>query len=320
MNNDIRIKCPSIGNSKGHRISELFGYLSKWVYSAELSDLIGLFGGADLLKSYSGNIKEDINMLNEFSTIWDYRKGKERWEVKDESFVIDNRQYIMERIEGLGLLDITKPVITPDYLLPLGGARLSNYDRPQMARKVADEFNLKNKYIVALSGARPISEIERPFVDEYATDAKTEYEAINAGLERAFNLKYYKEDKIDNDNINLCSAVRAYCDSYEGNRVFSLAAPSTEPEVRRANSYDTFNYFLERFRVEKGSKLLLVTSCIYVPFQLLKFVDLAIEGNFEVDCIGSTVINTAKFCKPSNYLQEVKATLDAIFVLSKMYL
>ena len=83
MNNDIRIKCPSIGNSKEHRISELFGYLSKWVYSAELSDLIGLFGGADLLKSYSGNIKEDINMLNEFSTIWDYRKGKERWEVKD---------------------------------------------------------------------------------------------------------------------------------------------------------------------------------------------------------------------------------------------
>ena len=154
MNNNIRIKCPSVGNSKEHRISELFSCLSKWVYSAELSDLIGLFGGADLLKSYSGSIKEDINMLNEFSTIWDYRKGKERWEVKDENFVIDNRQYIMERIEGLGLLDITKPVITPDYLLPLGGARLSNYDRPQMARKVADEFNLKNKYIVALSGAR----------------------------------------------------------------------------------------------------------------------------------------------------------------------
>ena len=319
MNENIRIKCPKMGD-KEERISELFDCLSKWIYSDELTELISLFGGNNISESYVGNLKKDIISLSNFSKVWDYRQGKERWEVKDESFVTDNSKYIIERMKKLGLCDITTPQFVPDYILPLGGARLSNYDRPQMAKKIVDDYNLKGKYIVALSGTRPISEIERPFVDKYAYGAKTEYEAINAGLESTFNISEYKENRKDNENINLCSAIRKYKVLYEDNTIFSLASPSSAPDVRRANSYDTFNYFLNSFSIGKKSKLLLVTSCIYVPFQLLKFVNLAIEGGFEVDCIGSTVVDTEKFSKPSNYLQEVKATIDAILELSKIYL
>ena len=83
---------------------------------------------------------------------------------------------------------------------------------------------------------------------------------------------------------------------------------------------DTFGFFLERYNLEPNVHILLVTSCIYVPFQLMKFTNLAIEKDIYVDCIGvksqpdaPSVLNTA------SYLQELKATINAIYVLSERY-
>ena len=73
--------------------------------------------------------------------------------------------------------------------------------------------------------------------------------------------------------------------------------------------------FLDHFNIADGKKLLLVTSCIYVPFQYLKFMGLAINGGFDVDCIGSDVVDSGSLSKPSNYLQEIKGTIDAIYGL-----
>ena len=58
-------------------------------------------------------------------------------------------------------------------------------------------------------------------------------------------------------------------------RIHILSAPSSNPE-KRANSMDTFKFFMERYKVEPGARILLVTSCIYVPFQLMKFTELAL--------------------------------------------
>ena len=98
-----------------------------------------------------------------------------------------------------------------------------------------------------------------------------------------------------------------------------LSAPSSDPD-RRANSMDTFEFFLKRYEQKEGAKLLLVTSAIYVPFQLMKFTDLALEKGLYVDCIGNrsydhspTVLNTA------SYLQELKATINAINVLAEKF-
>lgn len=65
--------------------------------------------------------------------------------------------------------------------------------------------------------------------------------------------------------------------------------------------------------IKQNSKLLLVTNCIYVPFQLMKFMPLALKENLYVECVGSSnnkgnpPINNA-----SNYCQEIKATINAI--------
>jgi hypothetical protein len=180
-------------------------------------------------------------------------------------------------------------------------------------------MDIQDKTIVALSGTRPINEVERPFLAEYAPDAITEYEAISLGLEKVFSLEgsKFSEEHNKNENINLEWALKEYDEKYKGNRIISLAAPSTDP-ARRANSQDTFMFFLEKFNIKKGDRLLLVTSCIYVPFQLLRFMDLAIEKEFYVDCIG--VKNDDKrgtaFSQTTNYCQETKAAINAIKALS----
>ena len=172
---------------------------------------------------------------------------------------------------------------------------------------------------MALTGMRPINDIEKESLETYAPFAKTEYEAICCGIEKAFNLSkgLYSETLHSNDNINMAWAERVYdCDK----RMISvLSAPSSDPD-RRANSMDTFEFFLKRYEQKEGAKLLLVTSAIYVPFQLMKFTDLALEKGLYVDCIGNrsydhspTVLNTA------SYLQELKATINAINVLAEKF-
>ena len=224
----------------------------------------------------------------------------------------------MQCAEELGLVNKVEPQQEPDYILPLGGARRANKDRPAVARKLIDDYHWKDKYVIALSGMRKISDIEKPYMD-YAPDAVTEYDAINRGMELAFDVSEYKEENHEEKNFFLNSALRRYEDRYNGSQIYSISAPSTEPDNRRANSKDTFRYFLTKFGIEPHDRILLVTSSIYVPYQTLKFMELAIDGGFEVDCVGSDVVSKDSFSNASNYLQEIKATIDAIYTIGQSY-
>ena len=320
------LKSPDYKLDKKKRIAQLFESISKWIHSDSLIELVRLFGGNEVTDICLKDDSSYIDWLHEFVSVWDFRKkqvgGGERWNVFDEPFVDKNKTIILRNAEKLGLIKNTNPAFEPDFILPLGGARMANLDRPNMARFVMDKHSWNNKNIVALSGKRPLNEIEYPYIERYASSAHTEFDAINSGLEHAFDISdRYKEEDFDHENINSQASIRAYEDMYMDSCIYSVAAPSSEPEKRRANSYDTFVYFLEKFNVEKGSKLLLVTSSIYVPFQLLKFMGLALEYGLEVDCIGSdSVMEDLKLSKTSNYLQEIKSSIDAIYMLKQTYL
>ena len=324
MNSIIRIKCPDANKNKIKRISLLFDSISEWIYSKELSYLIKLFEG-DINEIQHKELKTYISWLNNFVEVWDYRKiqakGGERWNIKDEKFVIEHRKEIMDAVQSLGLVTCSEPRYKPDYILPLGGARLTNISRPQEAKELIDSFGWKDIKIVALSGMRPINDIELPYIKQYAPNAENEYDAINKGLEKVFGLGESFEEKLKNNlNINLKSAVRKYNRTYQGCNIFSLSAPSSISE-KRADSKDTFKYFLEKFEVKNGSKLLFVTSCIYSNFQLLKFMDFAIDIELEIDCVGVVASRVGtSLLNPSNYLQEIKATVNAIYSLSETYL
>ena len=315
----IVIKCPDALLDKNDRITQLLTNCKEWIYSEPILTLIHLFNRDSDFSGYGNNYEKDIVKLHEFAQIWDFRKGQERWAINDNSFVESNAHVILDAAYMLDLRDHIKPCQEADYIIPLGGARRANYVRPLMAKTVVDSNGWHNKTIVALSGTRPINDIEKPYMKDYAQTAATEYEAICSGLEKAFGVRHFNEEKKETGNINLQSAIRRYEKDNNNNNLYCIAAPSTEPKIRRANSWDTFKFFLDLFDIKEGSRLLLVTSCIYVPFQLLKFMSLALENWFEVDCIGADPLDEYALSKTSNYLQEIKGTIDTIFEITKRY-
>lgn len=323
----MRIICPDSKLSKKERVSEILLCIEEWIGSDAMKNLIELFGGDIALKM---PFERYVHWLNEFVEIWNYRsrlqlkkEENERWNVFDDKFVLEHSDEIMNCVSELGLVQETCPVIDPDYILPLGGARYSNLDRPKYVHKVYGNMRSRNAEkeitIVALSGTRPISDKERAAIDTYAPEAQTEFDAICKGLEIAFQLDgaYEQTEHVD-DNINLCSIIRRYDYRNHNTKIASLAAPSSEPS-RRANSRDTFEYFLKYYDIKEGDNVLLATSQIYAPYQLLKFVDLAIEGSFNVDCIGYSMAEKELLAKPSNFLQEIKAAVNAMDMFVRNY-
>lgn len=319
----IRINCPPAGISRNMRLEKLFTDIKNWIYSEPLRKLMELYD-ADIPAHLP--LKEYIIQLNQFADIWDFRKrqanGGERWNVSNDDTAEKSKDVIMNCASQLGLVDCAHPLEAPDFILPLGGARLANLERAKCAREMGDLFRDFPFSIVALSGKRPINEVELPYISEYAPNALNEFDAINKGLEKAFDLSQdeYCETDYITKNLNLQWSRRKYSEKYFGHEIYSLAAPSSDPS-RRANSLDTFEYFMRIFDVRPGQRLLLVTSCIYVPFQLLKFIPISIEKNIVVDCVGvSAKQKGTQFSKASNYLQEIKAAVNAIYHLAELYL
>ena len=320
------IVCPSSKLGKRERIDELFNNIEIWIHSNAMNNMIELFGGT-VPKEYT--FVQFVQWLNKFVEVWNYRSRNvlntenERWNVFDDIFVKRHKEEIMDCASELGLVQESYPNMEPDFILPLGGARYSNLDRPVYAANIHKKIRSINAdkkiKIVALSGTRPINDKERVAINSYAPEAGTEFDAINKGLEMAFELdgKYEQSGHFD-DNINLCSMIRRYTYNQKNTEIFSLAAPSSD-FTRRANSRDTFEYFLKYFNIKKEDNILLVTSQIYVPYQLLKFVDLAIEGNFNVECVGYSMAEKEALAKPSNFLQELKGTVNAINLLVEKY-
>lgn len=314
------LSCPDTNMKFDERVMTLEDNISTWLHSDAFIELVKLSGGN---VKETGSIKEKISYYNKFSEVWDYRKtkanGGERWMIQEDAFLSDQKTIIMDCVTLLGLRDVVEPSRQPDYVLPLGGARLANLDRCIAANNVCSKYPRNEILVVALTGMRPINDIERPFLEQYAPGAQTEYEAMCGGMSKAFNLskEAYEEKVHEHENLNLAWAERQYYDNHR--RICVLSAPSSDPG-RRPNSMDTFKFFMERYKLKPGANILLVTSCIYVPFQLMKFTDLALEKGIYVDCIGNksqpgspSVLNVA------SYLQELKATINAIYALSEHY-
>lgn len=77
---------------------------------------------------------------------------------------------------------------------------------------------------------------------------------------------------------------------------------------------------MRKFSVVEGNRILLVTSDIYAPVQLLKFIPIALERNIYVDCVGvNGNMMGNSFNKPSNYCQEIKATINVIKAVADLY-
>ncbi|HEV2172561.1 MAG TPA: hypothetical protein VGR71_03290, partial [Nitrospira sp.] len=260
-----------------------------WITSRWLTDLISVFGGQTPLR---GSTDEILGVLETFSERWDYRRiarergaatddalrqgqGSARWLSATTDLPHEIEMRIIDNADHLGLVQGHKPSRSSyDYIVVLGGARLSCKLRPDLAAEVM-RGGTHTDNVVLLGAARPVADSERDATDTYASGAADEFDLIIAGAQHAFGFDkttYQEVRHDDHDNHNLSWVVKRFTTLFENRELnlSAMSAPSSDPLHRRANSADTLVFFLDREDVRPESTLLLITSQIYVPYTQLE--------------------------------------------------
>ena len=323
MNKNFILSCPDIGVD---RIKEMQNNISMWLREPALIKITEAFQGQPPL------LEDTMTLAKwylDFSKKWDYRRNQNqafdksidegtRWLITNDMISDMQKDVVMNNIKALGLIGNNKPENNKyDYVLVLGGAKLSCLLRTRLAIQSIESFSSSPTAIILLGSTRNIGESEREATNTYAIDALTEYDLFIAASKLEINANnngnILRYDDYNNQNnswiVNKLSTEKDY-------EVIVLAAPSTEPEKRRANSADTYKFFLEKFNVWEGSRLLLVTSQIYVPYQHMEAIrTIAIPHNIVLDTIGFLPEWGGKLQgmnEPVNYLQELRSTIQSI--------
>lgn len=300
--------------------------IKQWLVSPELTAIVEAFGGE---YPDGDDTKYLVNWLLKFSEKWDYRQKQKptiddkngealRWVVNDSQISEEQQKAVFDGINMLGLKNVSIPCFDfYDYILVLGGARMACLYRTKYAGELITKMKQAPRAVVMLSGMRLVSETERNMTDSYAPNALTEFDLINAGAGQSFALSgEYEEIKYMNPDMNKSWAIRTYLDLQYKFQIQSMCGPSSNPELRRANSADTFAFFSERQQVKSGSRVLMVTSQIYVPYQQMEAIrSLAIPNNIYVETVGFPTewnVNQQGMMRTVNYLQEIRSTIQAI--------
>jgi hypothetical protein len=202
----------------------------------------------------------------------DFREGKERQQVEATELSPEQQSAIMATATELGMQGTTEAQKNHyAFVTVLGGANQSNLLRVRHA-KAQMERGVTAPYMVLLGSARKLSDAEKKNVINYAPQAETEFDLLNAALEHEFGVNANDEHVIDMHkpgNLDATDAwkVRSYS-LPNGTEVLSVSAPLNEG-TGRPNTADTYRFMNEvvgRDMLE-GQDVLNVTTDLYAPFQ-----------------------------------------------------
>lgn len=321
-----RILCPPSDISTNERIKTIIYHeFKKWIMTPELVQLVKVYNNNEN-PPISLPYFEYLDWLKDFIQIWDFRKRQSsaitkegeaaRWLLENDNIVEQHSDLIFAASVKLGLIGITDIILeNPDFILPLGGAGISNFKRCDLAKFLIDTHKFKTK-VVALSTMRPLSQMDMDYyADTIAKDALFEFDAISYGITSTFNISSYTDNSKKFENRNQDSVIREYEDLYKGNKIYAIAAPSSDPNRRRANSTDCFNFFFKNFDIKSHSEIINCTSQIYCSYQQVRALSFAINHKVNFDTVGfpTNQDQTKLLNEPVNYLQEIKGTIDAIY-------
>lgn len=296
-----------------------------WIDSNIFQEAIKAFGWED---DRSQPLSRRVDELVRLSDEWDFRRRTARSESMGAS-AESTRWTSNSELLGQSQLDVATRAgdqlglsreSTPAHdsyraVLVLGGARLSCLLRTQWADEVL-QGGRTTRDIVLLGGERPVADSERDATDTYAPHAQTEFDLFVAAAHSVFGVdseRFQGEQHVD-DHPNLSWEVREY-DAEPNPRVVVMSAPSSDPSNRRANSADTYKFFIERNHLSPGERLLLVTSPIYVPYQQLEAIRvITVPLGIHVETVGFPPTWHAELQGmqgPQHYLQEMRSFLQS---------
>jgi len=302
--------------------------IEAWTQAPTLARLVKEFGGE--MPSSDVELASRLEWLEDFSARWDYRAGVERNQVAELDLSPDAQVVTMQAAHALGLVGTSAPANKRyDHILILGGLVRACFARPLQAARLMSEKSVEARSITALGGYRPLRgdelELAKLVSDREVAD---EFDAMDAGMRAAFHLgDPIKERGESSDEVGVSWRVREYgalLVTTAETTVRVVAAPSSEPGVRRANTADTYAWFaaeLAHLRAEE--RILIITSDIYLPFQHADALRmLAIPYAVEVDAVGiqpgDLDRRLSQTFAPHNYLQEIRSTIRSLGSLYKL--
>lgn len=299
---------------------DLIVYIEQCINAPELEKLVQQFHGRIPVFN---NFRDRVNWLADFSSVWDFRarqkKGQDvsakenaRWLIQNDSLSTEQEETALALAQRWGMIEHTSPCKKKyDAILILGGARMSCLYRTRYAKQLVQKQGVKTAQIAALTGMRPIADSERTATDTYAPDASTEYDLMKAAVIQSFRLSGdWKKRGEASERPNSSWVL----ETYEKASVISvLAAPSSRPEERRANTADTLLFWSQLSESQGCKDILMVTSQIYVPYQHLEAVrTLGLPCGFAIETVGfprEWSSSMQGLQTAANYLQEIRSTI-----------
>ena len=338
---DISV-CPPIGPNRRTLIA---AQMVSWLTSVPMHELASLYE-VDLNRP--ATLHDTLATLQPLIEKWDFRRaalqagtgqpddrselatGAARWSVGTAGLSERDEPVAMESLRDLGLWYGRQPRHTKyDLIVVLGGARLSGLLRAQLVRRQVEQGYLQPASVVLLGSTRPITDGERDATNTYAPAAETELDLMVAGAEQEFGIDAATavvEDHRDTQQPNLNWSIKRFAPVGVGpaREVVAVAAPSSAPRERRANTADAYRFFVEHWRLAAQARLLLVTTQHYVPYQHLEAVrNLALPYDIELETVGVPVEWLNALQRPlgvAHLLQEVRSAVQAAGRLYQQHL
>ena len=302
----------NITNSAKHKIIKI---MASYISCEALFDLFALYGNkAD--KSWS--FEKKFNFYLENSKIFDYRQQqsssvniKERWELKDDEFIIKNKETIRDIAKNLYTPDEPSISKSFDYISVLGGGQISNLKRVKFLKENLLK-TIKNKPsvhnpILALTGERYLTAQE--LQDMKGANLKTEFELMSNAISQNFESEKAVEQK---GNAYTTRALEFYTNE--------LACPIFNYEIKEKNKHrptttDTL-YFLKNTYLDKNNvSILFISSELYVLYQYFTIVNYFKDYPYDIYCTGPK-FDYDNYSGPfAIFPQNIRSTLLKIEVL-----
>ncbi|WP_285664207.1 hypothetical protein [Actinorhabdospora filicis] len=239
-----------------------------WATSAPLRRLAAAFGGM----VPRGPVTEVLAWLDGFSAAhWDFRGGGERSHAVRRSFDPATSALITSSADALGLVRPAPPRLDSyTHVLVLGGLFAACLDRTAHAAALLAS-GTSSPSVTAVGGFRPLMPAELAEASSVdAGDCVFEVEAMTVGARRAFGAgEPSTVDAGGDPSADPHRAWRVETHHLPDTTVLRVvAAPSSAPAKRRANTPDTCRFWADQVaKLGAGDRVLVVTSAIYVPFQ-----------------------------------------------------
>lgn len=237
---------------------------------------------------------------------WDFRKGKQRQEVKKQEFTPEQTEAIMETAHELGMVEAIKPKKSKyDVAVIAGGGGMHPLWRTRYLQKCAVE--VKKTYLLGSENEFIKTD---PQYKTYAPDAITEFDLMSRAAETVYGLSP-EDGQTDHHTADEDWKTRKYPSS----DLYVLSAPSSEPSLRRANTADSYR-FLSKFIFDPAIEdVLVVTGSNFRTFQhfdALRMLGLPLGKNIETIGLDTRETN---YHHPQDYLQEINSTINSAYDL-----